>query len=157
MTEQKSSVSKPNGAVALLTTLAQSSHVWVQFGTLLLVGLAGLGNWAATWNSSDRTKTEIEINRRVSWESEQRLKTVLVQQVDEIHKWLREGQEEFHAGNADSAANKKILQQFKEDLEGFEARQLAVLNNQNQIMRTQTQMLEEIHSFVRDRKKQLGQ
>jgi hypothetical protein len=155
--EPSSSGHKPNSHAALLTTLAQSSHAWVQFGTLLLVGLAGLGNWVATWNSSNQNRQEIEVSRRVNWEGQERLKAELIRQVDEIHSWMREATGEFHQGNADSSQNKKILVQFKEDLEGFEARQLAVLNNQNQIMRNQTEMIQEIHAFVQQRKKQLNQ
>jgi len=155
--EPSSSGYKPNSHAALLTTLAQSSHAWVQFGTLLLVGLAGLGNWVATWNSSNQNRQEIEVSRRVNWEGQERLKAELIRQVDEIHSWMREATGEFHQGNADSSQNKKILVQFKEDLEGFEARQLAVLNNQNQIMRNQTEMIQEIHAFVQQRKKQLNQ
>jgi hypothetical protein len=120
----------------------------------VLIGITGLGNWVATWNSADRNKTEIEINRRVAWEGEQRLKAELIRQVAEIHNWMRDATTEFHQGNADSAANKKLLNQFSEELGGFEARQLAVLNNQNNIMKTQTQILEELQGYVRSRKKE---
>jgi hypothetical protein len=118
---------KANGTRALLATLAQSGHAWIQFGTLVLIGLSGFGNWAATWNSADRNKNEIEVSRRVAWEGEQRIKTVLVQQVSEIHAWLKGATEEFHKGNEDSAVARKILADMKTELDGYEARQLQEL------------------------------
>ena len=145
---------KPNGMIHLLTTLASSGHAWVQFGTLVLIGITGFGNWVATWNSADRNKQEIEINRRVAWEGEQRLKAELIRQVADIHDWMRKATEEFHQGNEDSAANRKLLGVFKEELEGFEARQLAVLNNQNKIMDNQTAILKELQAYVKQRQQQ---
>lgn len=155
-TEAKPNGGKPNGALALLTTLAQSGHAWVQFGTLALIALSGIGNWVATWNSADRNKEEIEVSRRVAWEGEQRIKQELVKQVAEIHAWMHDATDEFHRGNADSAANRKTLNQVvREDLEGFETRQQAALDNQNKIMKSQSQILEndtvlirEIHQIV---------
>src|SRR5215471_6528604 len=149
MSPEKSS----NGVAHVLSTLAQSGHAWVQFGTLALIGLSGLGNWVATWNSADRNKSEIEINRRVAWEGEQRIKQEVLKQVSDIHQWMKEATDEFHSGNADSAQNKKMLTQFREDLDGFEARQLAVLQNQNSIMQSQTEILKELQTFVRERDK----
>jgi len=147
---------KRNGMVSLLSALAHSTDKWVQLGTLGLIGLTGLGNWLATWNSGDKNRQEIEINRRVAWEGEQRIKAELVKQVSEIHSWMREATDEFHKGNADSAANRKTLNQIvREDLEGFEKRQEAALDNQNKIMAVQSKILEndtvlirEIHTVV---------
>jgi hypothetical protein len=115
--------SKPPNHHNLLTTLAQSGNHWVQLGTLALVGFAGLGNWAATWNSSDRNKQEIEISRRVAWESEARIKQEMIAQVAEIHRWMREATDEFHRGNEDSAYNRKTLDQIKKDLEDLQKKQ----------------------------------
>ena len=142
--------------MALLTTLAQSGHAWVQFGTLALIALSGLGNWVATWNSADRNKTEIEVSRRVAWEGEQRIREELRKQVNEIHAWMKDATDEFHKGNEDSAANRRTLNQVvREDLEGFENRQQAALNNQNKIMASQSEILKndtvllrEIHEVV---------
>lgn len=102
--------SKRNGALAALTSLAQSGHAWVQFGVIVLIGLSGLGNWIATWNSADRNKQEIEISRRVAWEGEQRIREDVRKQVAEMHRWMQEATEEFHRGNEDSAANRKMLE-----------------------------------------------
>jgi len=151
-----SSEKSQNGVVHLLATLAQSGNAWVQFGTLALIGITGLGNWVATWNSADRNKQEIEINRRVAWEGEQRIKQVVFQQIAEIHDWMKRATDEFHQGNADSAANKKILAEFREELGGFEARQLAALENQNKMMANQTVILQELQKFARERQRQEG-
>jgi|SRR5215472_2244248 len=158
---------QPNGTAALLTTLAQSGNQWVQLGTLLCVGIAGIGNWVATWNSSDRNKQEIEISRRVNWESNEKVRQEVIKQVGDIHDWMRGATEEFHKGNEDSAANRRTLNQvMREDLEGFERRQQAALDNQNRIMASQTKILEndaillrEIHTVVEkfDKWKQLEQ
>jgi|SRR6516165_12631460 len=102
-----------NGAQKLLATLAQSGDKWVQFGILVLVGLSGFGNWAATWNSGDRNRQEIEISRRVAWEGQERLREEVRRQVNDIHMWLREATEEFHRGNADSAENNKMLKEMR--------------------------------------------
>jgi hypothetical protein len=144
---------KQNGMAALLTTLAQSGHQWVQLATVALVAISGLGNWVATWNSGDKSRQEIEISRRVAWEGEQRIKAELVKQVAEIHKWMQEATAEFHQGNTDSAANRKLLGLFKEELDAFEARQLAALNNQNAILRNQTDILNELHVYVKERQR----
>jgi Flp pilus assembly protein TadB len=106
-----------NGLANLLHKLAASGDRWVQFGIVVLVGLSGLGNWAATWNSADRNKAEIEISRRVAWEGEQRIKAQVSQQVAEIHKWMREATDEFHKGNEDSAYNRNLLDQIKKELD----------------------------------------
>jgi hypothetical protein len=107
----------PNGLSQLLSTLAQSGSQWVQLGTLALVGFAGLGNWLATWNSSDRNKDEIQASRRVTEESEWRIKQELVRQVAEIHAALKQSAEEFHKGNEDSAYNHQMLDQLKKELD----------------------------------------
>lgn len=147
---------KPNGVAQVLASLAQSSHAWVQFGTLLLIGLAGLGNWAATWNAASKNRQEIEVSRRVNWEGQERIRSEVIRQVSEIHSWMSQATEEFHKGNADSAANRKLLNQLvRQDLDDFEERQLAALSNQNKIMASQSQILEndtvvikQIHEIV---------
>jgi hypothetical protein len=50
---------KPNGMAALLTTLASSGDKMIQFGILVLVGLSGLGNWLATNNNANETRTQV--------------------------------------------------------------------------------------------------
>jgi len=137
---------KTNGAV--LTTLAQSGHQWVQLATVGLVALSGLGNWVATWNSADRNKAEIEVSRKVAFEGEQRIKAELVKQVAEIHEWMRAATSEFHQRNVDSAANKKSLQEFKDDMTAFEIRQLSALTNQEKMLDNQGKILTEIHEIV---------
>jgi hypothetical protein len=114
-----------NGIIALLTTLAQSGHAWVQFGTLLLIALTGTTNWVATWNSANQNKEQIEINRRNAWEGEQRIKAEVVRQVNEIHNWMREATAEFHQGNIDSAKNRKTLTELSDKLDQIE-RKLSV-------------------------------
>lgn len=134
---------KKNGLVTVLASLAQHGSAWVQFGTLVLIGLAGLGNWVATWKSADRNKEEIEVSRRVNWEGQERIKQEFIRQVSEIHRWMSEATDEFHKGNADSAANRKMLNQLvREDLDDFEQRQIATLSNQNKIMDNQSKILE---------------
>jgi len=133
---------KKNGLAPVLAQLAQSGHAWVQFGTLALIGLSGLGNWVATWKSADRNKDEIEISRRATWEATERVRQEVFKQVGEIHQWIKASQDEFHQGTADASQSKKILNQFKVELDAFEARQTATLEKQNQIMANQTQMLE---------------
>jgi Flp pilus assembly protein TadB len=111
-TSEDQDAHKPNGTIALLSRLAHSGNAWVQFGIVILVGLSGLGNWIATWDSADRNKAEIEISRRVAWESEQRIKAEMVRQIAEIHRWLDQARTEFHTGNEDSAANRKMLEEL---------------------------------------------
>jgi hypothetical protein len=111
---------KPNGIAALLTTLAQSSSVWVQGGTLLLIGISGFGNWVATWNSADRNKTEIEVSRRVAWEGEQRIKAEVVRQVQEMHDWVAQARAAFAQGNTDSAENRRMLVKLSQNVEDIE-------------------------------------
>jgi hypothetical protein len=106
---------RPNNS--LLTTLASSGHAWVQFGTLALIALTGFGNWAATWKSADRNKEEIEISRKDSWESEQRIKAELVRQVSDMHDWMRKAINEFHQGNEDSAANRQMLTKLTQEMD----------------------------------------
>jgi len=141
---------KKNGVVAVLTQLAHSGHAWVQFGTLVLIGLTGLGNWVATWESADRNKDEIEISRKVAWEGQEKVKDEVRRQVADIHKWMIEATEEFHKGNADSAANRRTLNQLmREDLEAFERRQVQALENQNQMMKSDAQLLNDTHQIVK--------
>ena|SRR5215831_4842479 len=147
--------SKPNGASQLLTLLAQSGDKWIQFGVLVLVGISGIGNWAATWNSSDRNKQEIEMSRRVAWESNERIRQEVIKQVADIHEWMKEATDEFHKGNKDSATNRQTLDEFKSELAGFEKRQMAVLSNQTSIMNSQTAILEKLHGFVKERQEEL--
>jgi len=125
---------KKNGLLTVLGQLAHSGHAWVQFGTLVLIGLTGLGNWVATWKSADRNKDEIEISRRVAFEGEQRIKQELVRQVAEIHKWMKDATDEFHEGNADSAFNRKMLTGMEEELTAFESDVRHSLNNQTQLL-----------------------
>jgi hypothetical protein len=102
--------SNKNGTIALLSRLAQSGHPYVQLGILVLVGLSGLGNWVATWNSANRNKDEIEVSRRVNYEGQQRIREEVARQVSEIHRWINESRDEFHNGNKDSAANRQMLE-----------------------------------------------
>jgi hypothetical protein len=103
--------------INLLSVLAQSTNKWVQLGTLGLIGLSGLGNWMATWNSADRNKAEIEISRRVTWEGEQRIKAEVVRQVQEIHDWVAQARTAFSQGNADSAENRRMLTKLIQDVD----------------------------------------
>lgn len=111
-----------NGLTGLLTMLAHSSNAWVQAGTLVLIAFSGLGNWVATWNSADRNKTEIEISRRVAWEGEQRIREDVRKQVADIHKWMSDATEEFHKGNADSAANRRMLAKLSDEVDDIQRR-----------------------------------
>jgi hypothetical protein len=106
-----------NGLTAALNTLAKSGDKMIQFGTLGLIACSGLGNWVATWNSANQNKQEIEVNRRVAWEGEQRIREDVRRQVDEMHRWIKESSEEFHKGNADSAANRKMLTRLQDEVE----------------------------------------
>jgi hypothetical protein len=113
--------SKPsNGALSLLSTLAHSTDKWVQLGTLGLIAFSGFGNWVATWNSANQNRQEIEVSRRVNWEGQERVRTEVVRQIQEIHTWMRNATEEFHKGNEDSAANRKMLKELAEDMEKLE-------------------------------------
>ena len=143
-----------NHTAALLSTLAQSGNKWVQLATVGLVALSGIGNWVATWNSGDKSRTEIEISRRVAYEGEQRIRQEVQRQVSDIHKWMSEATDEFHRGNADSADNKKILMGFQSELTNFEERQVAALNNQTKMLQNQTQILEGLHAFVKEKERQ---
>jgi len=106
--------------MALLTTLAQSGHAWVQFGTLLLIAVTGVFNWVATWNASDRNKEELQVNRRVAWEGEQRLREDMRKQLQEVHDWIKESKDDFNRGNQDSAENRKMLTNLLQDVNGIE-------------------------------------
>lgn len=108
------------GMMALLTTLAQSGHAWVQFGTLLLIAVTGVFNWVATWNASDRNKEELQVNRRVAWEGEQRLREDMRKQLQEVHDWIKESKDDFNRGNQDSAENRKMLTNLLQDVNGIE-------------------------------------
>jgi hypothetical protein len=135
----------PNGMSSVLTSLAHSTDRGVQFGTLALIALSGFGNWFVTLNSGDRNRQEIEINRRVAWEGEQRIKAEVVRQVADIHNWVRESTDEFHKGNEDSAANRKMLAdlvKIDQELEKTEKRLLASLDNQTRMLENQGQMLD---------------
>jgi len=129
----------------VLTSLAQSTDKGVQFGTLALIALSGFGNWFATSNSGDRNRQEIEINRRIAWEGEERIRAELVRQVAEIHNWVRESADEFHKGNEDAAASRKMLVELvkiDEELEKTEKRLVASLENQTRMLENQGQMLD---------------
>jgi hypothetical protein len=54
---------KPNGVASLLSTLAHSGDKMIQFGILTLVGLSGLGNFLATRNNGDETRTQVVVAR----------------------------------------------------------------------------------------------
>jgi hypothetical protein len=110
----------PNGLVTVLSKLAESSNRWVQLGTLGLIGLSGIGNWVATWNSADRNKAEIEISRRVAWEGEQRIKAEVIRQVQEMHDWMEQARASFSQGNADSAENRRMLVKLTQDVDELE-------------------------------------
>lgn len=107
---------KPNGLVAL-SELARSGNAWVQFAVIVLIGFSGFGNWVATWKSADRNKDEIEVSRRANEQGQERIRQEVARQVAEIHKWLNDAQTEFHNGNADSAANRKMLDELKKELD----------------------------------------
>ena len=136
----------PNGMSSVLTSLAHSTDRWVQLGTLALIGLSGFGNWVATWNSADRNKEEIEINRRVAAEGEARIRAEVVRQVQDIHTWMREASDEFHKGNEDSAVTRKTLTELVHHLDyelgETEKRLTGSLHNQTHMLENQGQMLE---------------
>jgi hypothetical protein len=141
----------PNGIATVLSSLASSANHWVQFGTLGLIALSGIGNWIATWNSANVNKQEIEVSRRVNWEGQERVRAEVIRQVQEIHSWMQDATAEFHRGNADSASNRKMLNQLvREDLENFERRQLVSLSNQNQIIQNQSKILENDSIMIRE-------
>jgi hypothetical protein len=123
---------KPNSTPNVLSTLASSSSQWVQLATVGLVALSGVGNWAAT----NHNKEELSAGQ-------ERIRAEVIRQVDEIHEWVEKSRAEFHQGNEDSAANRKLLTAImREDLQTFGDRQQTALNNQNKIMQAQTQILE---------------
>ena len=138
-----------NGFTRLLSTLAGSSNARVQLATVALVALSGAGNWLATRDSAARSLAELEINRRVTSQSEERIKAELVRQVAEIHAWLSQAQNEFHQGNADSAANRatlfKLLETEQANISAFEARVTTLLTNQTKLLAGQTKLLEALH------------
>ena len=109
-----------NGTSSVLSTLASSSNMWVQLSTVGLVAVSGFSNWAATWNSADRNKSEIEISRRVAFEGEQRIKAEVIRQVHEMHDWMDQARAAFARGNNDSAENRKMLVKLTEDISGIE-------------------------------------
>jgi len=135
---------QPNGTTQLLATLAQSGDKWIQFGILCLVGLSGLGNFFATQTAQLQNTA-----------GQDRIRVEVREQIAEMHTWIQQNREwikqsvdEFHKGNADSSENRKILEQFKEEIIGFEKRQLAMLNNQ-------TEILNQLHAFVKQRQTDL--
>ena len=132
---------KQNGVLHVLSTLAQSGNVWIQFGSLILITAGAVGNWVATWNSANQNRAEIEINRRVAWEGEQRIKAVVFEQIKEIHTWMKEATDEFHQGNVDSASNRKMLAQFKSALDEAETRQRHEIESLEKILQNHTLML----------------
>jgi hypothetical protein len=120
MPETSPNAKPPNGLVSILSILAHSTDKWVQFGTLGLIALTGLGNWVATWNAANANRQEIEVSRRVNWEGQERVKAEVIRQVEEIHTWMRDATDEFHKGNADSAANRKLLIKVQDNLDDLE-------------------------------------
>jgi hypothetical protein len=149
--EAPQSQKPPNGLVSVLSSLATSGNKWVQFGTLGLIGLSGVGNWVATWNSANQNRQEIEVSRRVNWEGQERVRAEVVRQIEEIHSWMQEATDEFHKGNADSAVNRKLLTKLmRDDLESYEQRQQAALDNQQKIMAAQSKILENDSTLIRE-------
>jgi hypothetical protein len=106
---------KPNGPANVLSLLAQSPDKWVQLGTLALISLSGLGNWAATWNSSNQTKDEIS-------HGQERIRQEVIAQVRDIHQWVNDSKEEFHRANQDSASNKRLLIKLSDQIDDIEHR-----------------------------------
>ena len=60
-----------NGKLAILQTLASSGDSWVKLGTLILVGISGLGNFLTTKETGRATRAEVD---------------TLLHQVNEIHE-----------------------------------------------------------------------
>jgi hypothetical protein len=52
-----------NGVLTLLSSLASSGDKMIQLGILILVGLSGLGNWLATNNNANETRTQVNVAR----------------------------------------------------------------------------------------------
>jgi Asp-tRNA(Asn)/Glu-tRNA(Gln) amidotransferase C subunit len=129
------------GRLSLLSTLAQSTDKWVQLGTLAFVCLTGIGNWLATWKAADTNRVEIV-------QGQERIRAEVIRQVQEIHSWIKQSNEEFHQGNEDSAANKKILLKFRNDQEDFEARQTKMLQNQSKTLEDDVALLKEVHAIT---------
>jgi hypothetical protein len=144
MSNAASPAPKPNGTAGVLSTLAASGNQWVQLATVGLVALSGFGNWAATTSSSNRNREEIT-------QGQERIRAEVIRQVDEIHEWVEKSRAEFHQGNEDSAANRKLLTAImREDLQAFEERQQTALVNQQKIMQAQTQILENDTVLIRN-------
>src|SRR4029077_1082595 len=151
---EKEGAPKNGPSAAVLTTLASSSNMWVQLSTVALVAISGFGNWAATWESSDRNKQEIV-------QKADRIRAEAKQQIDDIHKWIAESQDEFHKGNIDSSINRRILSQFKDEMSDFERRQMVMLSNQSsmlenqgKILAEQNKIMDQMHGWVEEHKKQ---
>lgn len=142
MQEPGSEAKKANGMAHVLASLATSGSAWVQLGTLALIGLSGLGNWIATWNSANENKAQIEINRRVAWEGEQRIRDDVRREIQEIHEWIRESKDDFEKGNRDSAANRKMLGGIVEEIHAGQENQTKLLENQTALLRGQKVVLE---------------
>jgi len=107
--EPPASKPQPNGTAQLLTTLAQSGDKWIQFGILCLVGISGFGNWFATQNSGQQNLA-----------GQERIKQEVREQINDMHGWIednrrfiKESVDEFHRGNADSSANRKLLERIE--------------------------------------------
>jgi Flp pilus assembly protein TadB len=112
----------PDDKAHLLSALAHSTNKYVQVTTLILIALAGIGNWIATWNSANQNKNEIEISRTVAAQGEARIKAEMIAQVAEIHRWIQAATDEFHKGNEDSAANRKTLDTLKTKIDQIQAK-----------------------------------
>jgi hypothetical protein len=106
--------------MTVLSTLASSGNTWVQLATVGMIAFSGVGNWIATWNSADRNKTEIEVSRRVTWESEQRIKAEVVRQIQEMHDWVAQARAAFAQGNTDSAENRRMLVKLSQKVDDIE-------------------------------------
>jgi|SRR5215471_21169956 len=139
---------KQNGSQSVLATLASSPNQWVQLATVGLVALSGFSNFAATWNSSDRNKTEIEVSRRIVEENTQRIREEARKQLDDLHTWIMNSTDEFHRGNEDSAANRRALARILDNVEGAIKNQTALLAGQKTMMENDSAVLGEVHKLV---------
>jgi hypothetical protein len=147
--EPQSLAQKPaeNGPNALLAKLATSGDKTVQLGILILVGLSGLGNFLSTQSAS-----------RENLSGQQAIQAAVREQINDIHhwqeanyNWVRRSIDEFHKGNEDTAANRKMLQALLDEFgTAIESQtkmlenQTRMLQNQNVTMANDTKILEEL-------------
>lgn len=110
-----------NGISQLLHALAQSGDKWVQLCVLILVGISGLGNWFATQNSTSATI-----------QGQDKIRDEMRQKLDQIHQWVRD---DIH---------NEVDAYEKRQRNGLEKLDQS-LQNQQQILKNETAILEEIH------------